>query len=180
MLPQKETGNWMKCKELDDLLHSTNLSECASLHCSLMWTPLYLTQCCARILYFHSFAVFDKFRCYYFSANLRVPSEALERAFRRNLEVLTFDDMRQCLSGAVQSTGVEVGIRNGAFLDVGSWNKLRNVLQQYKCVVVKWRVGIMEGCGQRVLTGMFGCEGEEVDWTVYWRVSVLFTRYWGG
>ena len=34
-------------------------------------------------------------------------------------------------------------------------------------MVVKWRVGIMEGCGQRVLTVMFGCEGEEVtgEWT---------------
>ena len=44
---------------------------------------------------------------------------------------------------------------------------MRNVLQPYNCLVVKWRVGIMEGCGQRVLTGMFGCEGEEVtgEWT---------------
>ena len=54
----KETRNWVKCKELDELLHSTSLSECASLHCSLMWTPLYLTQFCARIQYFHPFTVF--------------------------------------------------------------------------------------------------------------------------
>jgi hypothetical protein len=29
-------------------------------------------------------------------------------------------------------------------------------------VFVKWRIGIVEGCGRRVLTGVFGCEGEEV------------------
>ena len=67
--------------------------------------------------------------------------------------------MWKCLSCAVQSTGVEVGILNGAFLYVGSWNKLRNVLLQYNCVVVKWHSGIMEGYGQWVQTVVSGCEG---------------------
>jgi uncharacterized protein YunC (DUF1805 family) len=58
--------------------------------------------------------------CYYFSANLMVPSETEVRTFRRSLEILSFDDMRKCLSCAVQSTAVDVGIRNGAFVYVGS------------------------------------------------------------
>jgi hypothetical protein len=54
----------------------------------------------------------DKLSCHYLSANVRVPSETVRRGFRRSMEILTFDDMWQCLSCAVQSTGVEVGVFN--------------------------------------------------------------------
>jgi hypothetical protein len=70
--------------------------------------------------------------------------------------------MWQCLFCAVQHTGVEVGILNGAFLYVWSWNKLGNVLERYNCVLLcglKWRTGIMEGYGLRVLMVVFGFEG---------------------
>ena len=58
----KETRNWVKCKELDELLHSTSLSECASLHCSLMWTPLYLTQ------FYSQNSVFSLIHCLWISS----------------------------------------------------------------------------------------------------------------
>ena len=59
----------------------------------------------------------------------------------QSLETLTFDEMRNCLSSAVQRTGVEVGVLNGAFVYVGSWNRLQNVLEQYNCVGMKQPAG---------------------------------------
>jgi hypothetical protein len=43
-------------------------------------------------------------------------------------------------------------------------------------VDVKWRAGIVEGYGQRVLTGVFGCEGEEVTtgWTELYNGELLY------